>query len=32
MKKKSYICMEDLDNDKVKDYCYFTGKYRGGST
>ena len=21
--------MKDLDNDKVKDYCYFTGKYRG---
>ena len=20
--------MKDLDNDKVKDYCYFTGKYR----
>ena len=31
MKKKYYICMKDLDNDKVKDYCYFTGKYRGAA-
>ena len=23
--------MKDLDNDKVKDYCYFTGKYRGAA-
>ena len=29
--KKCYICMKDLDNDKIKDYCYFTGKYRGAA-
>ena len=29
--KKCHICMKDLDNDKVKDYCYFTGKYRGAA-
>ena len=23
-----HICMKDLDSDKVKDYCYFTGKYK----
>ena len=23
--------MKDLDKDKVKDYCYFTGKYRGAA-
>ena len=23
--------MKDPDNDKVKDYCYFTGKYRGAA-
>ena len=23
--------MKDLDSDKVKDYCYFTGKYRGAA-
>ena len=22
---------KDLDSDKVKDYCYFTGKYRGAA-
>ena len=27
-KNTCHICMKDLDNDKVKDYCYFTGKYR----
>ena len=29
--KKCHICMKDFDNDKVKDYCYFTGKYRGAA-
>ena len=29
--KKCCICMKDLDNDKVKDYCFFTGKYRGAA-
>ena len=23
--------MKDLNSDKVKDYCYFTGKYRGAA-
>ena len=27
-KNTCHICMKDLDNDKVKDYYYFTGKYR----
>ena len=31
MEKKCHICMKDLGNDKVKDYCYFTGKYRGAA-
>ena len=26
-----HICRKDLDKDKVKDYCYFTGKYRGAA-
>ena len=26
--KICHICMKDLEKDKVKDYCYFTGKYR----
>ena len=26
-----HICMKDLTKDKVKDYCYFTGKYRGAA-
>ena len=30
-KNTCYICMKDLDSDKVKDYCYFTGKYRGAA-
>ena len=29
--RKCHICMKDLDIDKVKDYCYFTGKYRGAA-
>ena len=28
-KNTCHICMKDLDSDKVKDYCHFTGKYRG---
>ena len=28
-KNTCHICMKDLDSDKVKDHCYFTGKYRG---
>ena len=30
-KNTCHICMKDLDSDKVKDYCYFTGKYRGAA-
>ena len=30
-KNACHICMEDLDSDKVKYYCYFTGKYRGAA-
>ena len=30
-KNTCHICMKDFDNDKVKDYCYFTGKYRGAA-
>ena len=30
-KNACHICMKDLDSDKVKDYCYFTGKYRGAA-
>ena len=25
------ICRKDLDNDKVRDHCHFTGKYRGAA-
>ena len=28
---KCHICRKDLDKDEVKDYCYFTGKYRGAA-
>ena len=24
-----YICKKQLNNDKVRDHCHFTGKYRG---
>ena len=24
-----YICKKELNNDKVRDHCHFTGKYRG---
>ena len=30
-KNTCHICMKDLDSDKVKDYCYFTGKYGGAA-
>ena len=30
-KNTCHIYMKDLDSDKVKDYCYFTGKYRGAA-
>ena len=30
-KNTCHICMKDLDSDKVKDHCYFTGKYRGAA-
>ena len=28
---KCWICKEDLGSDKVRDYCHFTGKYRGAA-
>ena len=31
-KNTCHICMKDLNSDKVKDYCYFTGKYRPNYT
>ena len=30
-KDTCHICKKDLDSDKVKDYCYFTGKYKGAA-
>ena len=30
-KDTCHICMKNLDSDKVKDYCYFIGKYRGAA-
>ena len=30
-KNTCHICMKNLDSDKVKDYCYFIGKYRGAA-
>ena len=30
-KNTFHICMKDLDSDKLKDYCYFTGEYRGAA-
>ena len=28
---KCWICKEDLNNDKVRDHCHFTGRYRGAA-
>ena len=27
--KECWICGEDLNNDKVRDHCHYTGRYRG---
>ena len=29
--KIGHICRKELDNDKVRDHCHFTGKYRGAA-
>ena len=29
--KICYICSKELQNDKVRDHCHFTGKYRGAA-
>ena len=26
-----WICKEDLNDDKVRDHCHFTGRYRGAA-
>ena len=28
---KCWICKGELDNDKVRDHCHFTGRYRGAA-
>ena len=28
---KCWICKEDLNNDKVRDHCHFTGRFRGAA-
>ena len=30
-KGSCHICRKDLDNDKVRDHCHFTGKYGGAA-
>ena len=27
----SYICNEELDNDRVRDHCHLCGKFRGAA-
>ena len=29
--KVCHVCLNDLDKDKVNDYCYFSAKYRGAA-
>ena len=29
---KCWICKEDLNDDKVRDHCHFTDRYRGAAT
>ena len=29
--KVCYVCKEDLENDRVRDHCHLTGKYRGAA-
>ena len=31
MAKTCHNCKKDLDEDKVDDHCYITGKYRGAA-
>ena len=31
MQKRVWICKGLFDNDKVRDHCHFTGKYRGAT-
>ena len=29
--KAEYICKKQLDDDRVRDHCHFTGQYRGAA-